>query len=76
MAGKPSYDDLRKRIAELENESRERTRIEHELQYRLAFEALITSISSTFINLPPAEIDAAVNEALKQIGEFSHVDRS
>ncbi|MBI5064303.1 MAG: PAS domain S-box protein [Desulfatitalea sp.] len=76
MAGKPSYDDLRKRIVALENESRERIRIENELQYRLAFEGLITSISSTFISLPPAEIDAAVTGALRQLGEFSQVDRS
>jgi PAS domain S-box-containing protein len=76
MAGKPSHDELRKRIAQLESESCERRRIEDELQYRLAFEALITSISSTFINLPPAEIDAAVTDALKQLGEFSQVDRS
>ncbi|MBI5897015.1 MAG: histidine kinase, partial [Desulfobacterales bacterium] len=76
MAGKPSYDDLRKRIVALENESRERIRIENELQYRLAFEGLITSISSTFINLPPAVIDAAETDALEQLGEFSQVDRS
>ncbi len=76
MAGRPSYDDLRKRIALLEHESRERARYEKELQYRLAFEGLITGISSAFINLPPSKIDAAVTDALKQLGEFSQVDRS
>jgi PAS domain S-box-containing protein len=76
MAGKPSYEELRSRIVQLENESRERNRIENELQYRLAFEALITSISSTFINIPPAGIDAAVTDALRQLGEFTQVDRS
>jgi len=76
MAGKSEFDILRERVAELESETRKRIQIEKELQFRLAFEGLITNISSTFINLPPARIDAAVTDALKQLGEFTQMDRS
>ncbi|MFZ1984013.1 MAG: GAF domain-containing protein, partial [Desulfatitalea sp.] len=76
MAEISEIDILRERVAELESETRKRTQIEKELQYRLSFEELITNISSTFINLPPARIDAAITDALKQLGEFTQVDRS
>jgi PAS domain S-box-containing protein len=51
-------------------------RAEKTLGHRLAFEKLITDISSRFINLRPEEMDAAVNEALRDIGRFMDVDRS
>lgn len=43
---------------------------------RVAFDRLITTISTNFINLNPDEIDCAINAALKEIGEFTQVDRS
>ncbi len=46
------------------------------LQHRAAFENLILSLATRFINLPPEEIDDAICTALQSIGEFTDVDRS
>ncbi len=54
----------------------ERKRAEQALQERLAFERVITSISTEFINLGPDEIDAGILHALQVIGEFTGDDRS
>ncbi len=54
----------------------ERKRNEEELKYRVELEKLITNISTNFINLDAKEIDSAINQALKAIGEFTNVDRS
>jgi PAS domain S-box-containing protein len=53
----------------------ERKRAEQDLKYRLEFEELITSISSRFVILPPAEIDEGIGWALEALGEFFAVDR-
>lgn len=47
-----------------------------ELQYRVRFENLITSISTHFIHLPSDRIDMGINYALHAMGEFAAVDRS
>ncbi|MBW3671550.1 MAG: PAS domain S-box protein, partial [Acidobacteria bacterium] len=49
---------------------------EKTLGYFLAFEELITSISTQLINIVPSETDAAIDHALARIGEFAGVDRS
>ncbi len=49
---------------------------EAELQYRLAFENIIASVSSQMINIEPHEVDAAINDALAKIGTFTGIDRS
>lgn len=54
----------------------EQKQAEDELQYRAAFENLILSLATRFINLPPEEIDDAICAALQSIGEFTGVDRS
>jgi PAS domain S-box-containing protein len=54
----------------------ERKEAENALEYRLAFEELITGISTGFINLGSGEVDAGIDEALCKIGAFSNVDRS
>ncbi len=46
------------------------------LQERLAFERLITNISTYFINLDPEQTDDGIGEALKAIGLFTDSDRS
>jgi diguanylate cyclase (GGDEF)-like protein/PAS domain S-box-containing protein len=46
-----------------------------ELQYRIRFENLITSISTHFIHLPSDRIDMGINYALHALGEFAEVDR-
>ena len=54
----------------------ERKSTEEALHARLAFEDLITGISTTFINLPPEAVDDGINAALGKIGRFARVDRS
>jgi PAS domain S-box-containing protein len=54
----------------------ERKQVERELQYRLKFQNLITTVSSQFINLHPAQIDDEIEHTLMQIGEFVDADRS
>ena len=63
-------------LAEMLRAFFERKRFEHALETRSQFEDLVTSISTKFINLPSAEIDAGVEGALRSIGEFADVDRS
>ncbi|MEA5471939.1 PAS domain S-box protein, partial [Spirulina sp. 06S082] len=53
-----------------------RKQAEAALEHRMAIEALITSISTQFINLDANEIDRGINDALQQIGEFGKVDRA
>ncbi len=54
----------------------ERLLAEEALQYRLQFEALITSISTNFISLTSDNIEPAINQALESIGHFVGADRS
>ncbi|NWJ98472.1 MAG: PAS domain S-box protein [Chloroflexi bacterium] len=49
---------------------------EEALQYRLKFEELIASISTSFINVSASEIDDEINQALALIGQFCGADRS
>ncbi len=53
----------------------ERKQADRELEYRLAFERVITSLSSRFISLAPDEIDSNIIYAAQTIGEFAGVDR-
>jgi signal transduction histidine kinase len=57
-------------------DSAERQHVEAKLRERLAFEELITSLSTHFVNLPVASIDESIVDALRQIGEFAGVDRA
>ena len=54
----------------------DRKRAEEELRYRLEFQRLITTISSRFINLYPAQIDDEIDRTLQQIANFANADRS
>lgn len=54
----------------------ERKYAEEALQHRLAFERLITDISTEFINLKSDQIDAGIEQALAAIGRFTGSDRS
>jgi len=40
------------------------------------FERMLAELSARFINLPPKEVDGAINEALRRIAELLGVDRS
>jgi formate hydrogenlyase transcriptional activator len=46
------------------------------LESLLAFETLISDLSSKFINLPPGEVDRAIEDTLRRVGEFLDIDLS
>ena len=54
----------------------EQLRAQATLRERLAFEELITSLSSQLVSLSPETVDDGVQEALRAIGEFARVDRA
>ena len=60
----------------LQEELAERRRTEQALQVRLAFEKIITELSTEFINLAPEQVDEGIERALQTIGEFTASDRS
>src|SRR5665648_1015970 len=49
--------------------------IQQELQFRLEFEKLITSISTHFINLESDKFHFGIIEGLRKIAEFANIDR-
>gem|GEM_PF-3207156 len=49
---------------------------ESALRERIAFEDVVRAISTSFIQLLPSEVDQAINDALRTLGEFADVDRS
>ena len=54
----------------------ERKSTEYKLRYYTGLLHLVLEISTSFMNLPPGEIDTGIKNALKMIGEFVGVDRS
>ncbi len=54
----------------------ERKRAEASLQYRVVLEQLIGDISTHFLNLPPAQTDRGIHQALHALGEFLGVERT
>ncbi len=45
-----------------------------ELQERLRFEELLADLSSKFVNLPPAEVNPAIEDALRSVCECLEID--
>jgi signal transduction histidine kinase len=62
-------------VARLEQALREREEVEEALRYRLGQVELMTSISSGFVNLAAADLDAEILRLLERIGRFSGCDR-
>jgi PAS domain S-box-containing protein len=60
----------------LQGELAERVRTEGVLQERLAFEKIITDISTEFVNLASDQVDAGIQRALGTLGEFTGSDRA
>jgi PAS domain S-box-containing protein len=52
-----------------------RRKVQRSLTERLAFESLVSDLSTTFINLPQEEIDASVETSIGRIAEFLGMDR-
>jgi PAS domain S-box-containing protein len=53
----------------------ERKEAEEALKDRLRFERLLSGLSARFVNMPPDRIDSEIEDGLRQILEFGHVDR-
>lgn len=54
----------------------ERRKAEKALEAQLGLEQVVATVSRSFIDLAPKEIDDAINRALERIALFSGVDRS
>jgi len=50
--------------------------VQEEMKKKSDFQNLIMSTAIKLINVPPDEIDFAINKALQQVGEFAKVDRA
>jgi GAF domain-containing protein len=62
-------------LVESEERFRQRLAVERALQWRQAAAQLIGSISTQFLNLAPAELDAGIIESLGRLGTFLQLDR-
>ena len=67
------YSMIKEININLEKKVEERTR---ELIHRIDFENLISTLSTTFINLAPDEMDKGINNALKTIATFINAHHS
>jgi signal transduction histidine kinase len=52
-----------------------RMKAEHDLHHREAFEMLLSSVSTHFMELPPEKTDEGIMSTLQALGEFSELDR-
>ena len=68
--------DLKRTNKQLEKEIQERIQSAERLKNRVAFDRVLTSISTKFINLTVAEIDEEITNALEKIATFTQFDRS
>ncbi len=72
---KSRTDALHLTNEQLEVEIVERIKIQRKLQDRVAFDQVLTTISTQFIHLATAEIDEGINQALARIVGFTDYDR-
>ena len=68
-----SLRDLRERARQ---EINTRKRAEGDLQHLVALETIVSAISTKFGASTPENIDATIDEALREIGEFAGIHRS
>ncbi|MDK2973193.1 MAG: two-component system, sensor histidine kinase and response regulator [Candidatus Sumerlaeota bacterium] len=67
--GRSHGGDVSRKISRLIEEN-------ERLRQQVTFRALVTEISTAFINLAPTQINAGVDDALRRIGEYTGVDRA
>lgn len=65
-----------KSISTIVRDIRDRKRIERQLQARLCFERLISRLSTYFVDLPEDALEAAMQQALQEIGRSTQAERS
>ena len=53
----------------------ERKQVEEALRERLQFEHLLSGLSARFVNMPADQVDAEIENGLRQVLEFFQVDR-
>jgi PAS domain S-box-containing protein len=63
------------RVGGIALEITERKRAQLTLERQSRFESLLSDISASFVNVPSDQIDSAINDALRQVGEFLDLDR-
>lgn len=54
----------------------ERKKMEQVVQSQLRFEKMMSQLSSTFVNIPAAQVDRKINESLRAVAECMDFDRS
>jgi signal transduction histidine kinase/integral membrane sensor domain MASE1 len=54
---------------------KEQRRTQHALAERLQLERLLSELSTSFVHVAPADVDAAFEQRLRQLGEYVGVDR-
>ncbi len=64
-----------KRLLSIVRDITSNTRLNQELGYLSDLQSLLTRLSNKFINIETEKVDQAISEALKEIGEFTQVDR-
>jgi len=64
-----------KRLLSIVRDITSNTRLNQELSYLSHLQYLMTRLSNKFINIETRKVDQAITEALKEIGEFTQVDR-
>jgi PAS domain S-box-containing protein len=57
-------------IMAIVRDSGQRKAAQQELEERLQFEKMVSRISSRFVNIPDEQIDAGIEESLKEVSEF------
>jgi transcriptional regulator with GAF, ATPase, and Fis domain len=73
---KERTDELLKANETLKHEISKRKRAEETLEERLRLQELVTRISTRFIDIPADKIDQAIEDQLREIGEFFDADRA
>lgn len=77
MPKKPTYEDLERRIQDLEKAEYEREQTKLALRRRLEFEKMVAKISSELAGMGgSSSIDSAINRALSSIATFTGADRA
>ncbi|HSG82454.1 MAG TPA: sigma 54-interacting transcriptional regulator, partial [Gemmatimonadota bacterium] len=62
------------RVGGIALEITERKQAELDLEQQSRFEALLSEISASFVNVPPDQLDAAITSALEQVGHCLELD--